>query len=552
VHGRGCDAAVFGSGIVVPSHYCYLVEFCVTAGPLERERLLRRSITAVAVAIFILASASAAPSRAAQSSEGEAAALPPSIENAVVKVFSTTRPPDLFRPWTKGAVSEVTGSGVVIDGHRILTNAHVVAYASEVQIQSHQGGDRLNAKVAFVSPGIDLAVLTLDDDSFFKGRAPIARSGGLPTTKDAVLVYGYPTGGQTLSVTKGIVSRIEFTFYNFPTSGLRVQIDAAINPGNSGGPAVVGDKMIGLAFSKLGGAENIGYIIPVEEIELFLDRIRTGRTGDKPALFESFQTLENPALRTFLKLPEDARGIVLQSSIFRDRSSPLRQWDLVTGIARTPIDDQGEIQIAPNVRVKFLYLVQKVASNGVIPLSIVRDGKPLEVKVPVAPEHLTLIQGLHGTYPPYFIYGPLVFSIATQELVSAIMGRTDTTATLVFTRSPLVTERFVPPSTEREELVVIASPFLPHRLSKGYANHVGSVLEAVNGRPIRGLSHLVTTLRDLEGELVRFEFSGTGIESMVFPRKEMLATTESLLADNGIRTQASPELLKLWNDKAAH
>ena len=500
----------------------------------------------------MLASVAAPPSRAAQSSDAQAGALPPSIENAVVKVFSTTRPPDLFRPWTKGAVSEVSGSGVVIDGHRILTNAHVVAYASEVQIQSHQGGDRLNAKVAFFSPGIDLAVLTLDDDSFFKGRAPIPRSSGLPTTKDAVLVYGYPTGGQTLSVTKGIVSRIEFVFYNFPTSGLRVQIDAAINPGNSGGPAVVGDKMIGLAFSKLGGADNIGYIIPDEEIELFLAATRAGRTGEKPALFESFQTLENPALRTFLKLPEGARGIVLQPSPFRDRSSPLRPWDLVTAIAKTPIDDQGEIQIAPNVRVKFPYLVQKVAANGLVPLSIIRDGKPLEVKVPVAPEHLTLIPTLHGTYPPYFIYGPLVFSIATQEMVNAVMARTDTAAALAFARSPLVTDRFVPPSPEREELVVIASPFLPHRLSKGYANHLGSVLESVNGRPIHSLSHLVTTLRDLNDELVLFEFAGTGVESMVFPRKEMLAATESLLADNGIRTQASPELLKLWTEAPAH
>jgi len=172
--------------------------------------------------------------------------------------------------------------------------------------------------------------------------------------------------------------------------------------------------------------------------------------------------------------------------------------------------------------------------------------------VPVAPEHLTLIPGLHGDYPPYFIYGPLVFSIATQEMVNSILSRTDTATTLIFARSPLVTERFVPPSPERQELVVIASPFLPHRLTQGYANHVAAVLQSVNGRPIRSLSHLVTTLRDLDGDLVLFEFFGTGVESLVFPRKEMLAATESLLADNGIRMQASPDLLKLWNEKPAH
>jgi len=65
------------------------------------------------------------------------------------------------------------------------------------------------------------------------------------------------------------VSRIEFVPYNFPVSGLRIQIDAAINPGNSGGPAVAGDQMIGLAFSGYNDAQNIGYIIPNEEVELF-------------------------------------------------------------------------------------------------------------------------------------------------------------------------------------------------------------------------------------------------------------------------------------------
>ena len=102
---------------------------------------------------------------------------------------------------------------------------------------------------------------------------PLARATNCPPMKDTVMVYGFPTGGTNLSITKGIVSRIEFAGYNFPVSGLRIQIDAAINPGNSGGPALSGDEMIGLAFSRLGGADNIGYIIPVEEIEFFLKDI---------------------------------------------------------------------------------------------------------------------------------------------------------------------------------------------------------------------------------------------------------------------------------------
>lgn len=121
----------------------------------------------------------------------------------------------------------------------------------------------------------------------------------LPKIKDTVMAYGYPTGGTNLSITRGIVSRIDFASYRYPVSGLRIQIDAAINPGNSGGPALVGDMMIGLAFSSLSNTQNIGYIIPCEEIEIFLADIADGRYDGKPALFDELQTLENPALRSF-------------------------------------------------------------------------------------------------------------------------------------------------------------------------------------------------------------------------------------------------------------
>src|SRR5712675_3155396 len=238
--------------------------------------------------------AAVVPRAAARAAETDRA---PAIENSVVKVFATMRYPDPFKPWTKQAPSEVTASGVVIEGRRILTNAHVVLYATQVQIQANAAGDKIPATVVAVAPGIDLAVLQLDDQSFFDTHPPVARASKLPQIKDPVLAYGFPTGGSSLSITKGIVSRIEFALYNYPVSGLRIQIDAAINPGNSGGPAFVNDRMIGVAFSHLGGADNIGYIIPCEEIDLFLEDIADGHYDGKPAMFDDLQTLENPALR---------------------------------------------------------------------------------------------------------------------------------------------------------------------------------------------------------------------------------------------------------------
>ena len=135
--------------------------------------------------------------------------------DSVVKVFATIRSPDPLHPWTKQSPREASGTGVVIEGKRILTNAHVVLYASQLFVESHQSSDKLAATVEAVSPGIDLAVLKLEDESFFDKRpAAAADARRCPRSRTAVLVYGYPQGGRSLSVTKGIVSRIEFAGYN--------------------------------------------------------------------------------------------------------------------------------------------------------------------------------------------------------------------------------------------------------------------------------------------------------------------------------------------------
>ena len=138
-----------------------------------------------------------------------ATATASNLEKSVVKVFSTLRGPDPFNLGGKASPQEVTGSGVVIEGRRILTNAHVVEYASQVQIQTGQEGDKVSATVVAISRGMDLAILKLDDEKFFDTHAAVARSNKVPEVTDAVFAYGYPTGGNSLSITKGIVSRIE-------------------------------------------------------------------------------------------------------------------------------------------------------------------------------------------------------------------------------------------------------------------------------------------------------------------------------------------------------
>jgi S1-C subfamily serine protease len=466
------------------------------------------------------------------------------VENSVVKVFSTVRYPDFYKPWTKQAPGELTASGVVIEGKRILSNAHAVLYASQVQVQANQAGDKVSATVVAIAPGIDLAVLKLDDETFFDTHPPLPRARMLPEIKDAVMAYGYPKGGTSLSITKGIVSRIEFASYNLGTAGLRIQIDAAINPGNSGGPAVVGDKMIGLAFSHLASSESIGYIIPCEEIDLFLEDIADGHYDGKPAFVDDLQTLENPALRAFLKLDKADQGMVVHRPDSDEPTYPLKQWDVISKIGDTPVDDEGMIKLTGNLRVFFSYMVQKIAAHGKVPLTVIRADKELRVEVPVQARHPAVITSLEGAYPSYFVYGPLVFSTATLEFVGGFSAANR--QWLTGAGSALITRLGDKPAFPGEGLVVVSSPFFPHKLSKGYSSPLGQVVKTVNGQPIKNLKHLVEVLRDSKDEFIRFEFDQRNAETLVFPREQMVSATDDILGDNGLRSQGSPDTMAVW------
>ena len=115
--------------------------------------------------------------------------------------------------------------------------------------------------------------------------------------------------------------------------------------------------------------------------------------------------------------------------------------------------------------------------------------------------------------------------------------------------SPLVTRRGEQPTREREELVVVSSPFFPHKLVTGYSNRFGSVIYSINKVPVRSLAHMVTLLRDARDELIVIHFDQRGGETMVLRRKDMLEATEGVLSDNGIRLQGTRDMMAIWDKK---
>jgi len=465
-------------------------------------------------------------------------------EDSVVRVFASLRLPNPVRPWAKQSPVEVMGTGVVVDGKTILTNAHIVLYASEVFVQAPRGGDRIGAKVATIGPGIDLATLTLEDESFLERRPPLPRATKYPAADDAVILMGFPAGGTGLAVTRGVVSRIDYAAYNDVTEGLRIQVDAVAGPGSSGGPALVDGKMVGLVFRR---AQNAGIVIPNEEIDIFLEDVRDGRYDGKPQVADHFQPLVNEALRKKLGMGRADRGVLVRRPRKSDPAYPLREGDVVTRIGTADVDNEGLVDFEDNLRLPFTALVSRLVKNGTVPVRLVRDGKPLETGMIATREDDRLIKPYRGQYPRYFVHGPLVFSPAIDEAVSMYAEGNP----FAMPGSPLVTRDTDWVAFPGEELVVVTAPMLAHPISRGYSEPFGQVVKDIDGVPIRNLRHLVEVLRDGTGEYLTIRFHGELSETLVFPRKGMEEATTALMAENGIPRRGSEDVMAAWKAKAA-
>ena len=261
------------------------------------------------------------------------AAAPP--WDAVVRIEVAAVAPSYMRPWEKAAQQRQGGTGFLVDGRRILTNHHVIENAVDIRLSKTGNSKRWRARVVAMGPDVDLAALEVieNTDEFFADLTPVAWSYELPPLQSRVTVRGYPLGGNAQSVTEGVVSRVDCKNYRLgatssisPGRSLVVQIDAAINGGNSGGPAFdASNRVIGVAFQGIDGAQSIGYIIPALLARTFLTAVASApkfRLADVPF---RIQHLENRGLRRYLQVPDRVTGVVVSAVSSLSAFAPLPQ-----------------------------------------------------------------------------------------------------------------------------------------------------------------------------------------------------------------------------------
>jgi S1-C subfamily serine protease len=486
----------------------------------------------LAKVVFAGAASIASAACASMVSAGEPA-------DAILKIYATQLVSDYGAPWRSAASRTVSGSGFVVAGRRILTNAHVVSDATFIQVRRHGESERFAARVLHVSHDADLAVLTVDEPGFFDSLTPLSL-GGLPELREEVLVLGFPVGGDTLSATRGVVSRIEHQVYvHNRTELLAGQIDGAVNPGNSGGPVLAQGKVVGVAMQTAVGADNVAYMIPIPVLDHFLTDVADGRYDGVPAVPFRWQRLEAADLRRRYALPPSKTGVlVLETMVGSAAAGVLRAGDVLLSIDGRTVGTDGTIEFRPRERTALSFLLQERQLGERVDLELLRDGRILRDQLLL--DHPNgagrVVRGpVRGERPRYYIFGGLTFCPVTVNYVQAWGEQWPTRAPRHLTALLDRPARF-----EGEEAVVLCS-VLRAEQNSGYEDAAENLIVEADGQSVRSLRHLVEIIESGEAGLLALETQNG--EQIVLDRERAGREGPAILAQYQVPSDRSEDLI---------
>ncbi|MCS5712647.1 trypsin-like peptidase domain-containing protein [Candidatus Berkiella aquae] len=401
-----------------------------------------------------------------------------------VKIYTTALDYDYQFPWKSPTISRWTGSGFVIEGNKIITNAHVAGGSTFVEVELANDSIKYAAKLMAVNHECDLAMLEVEDESFWQ-KAKSLEIGETPTQLQKIAVHGFPIGGEGYCITTGKVSRIENDWYAHGEQMLlSTQVSAPINPGNSGGAAVDKEnKVVGVVHQSLTRGQNIGYMIPANILKHFIEQVRTNNMGF-PSLNLDIQKMENRFLREKYGMKEHQTGIVIRSippmSCVKDK---LQEDDVILKLNDHYVNNDGTVNLESITRVDYRYLINSSKLGDEMVFTVLREGKKCCVKVDLTDTFdstHTMISRTHGQPPSYCIIAGSVVVQPVSKNLQTDWGRSYTNQV----------------KKHKNEQILVINTLLKNRYSQGYEGLAGEIIDSVNGVEVHTMQELVKAVTE--------------------------------------------------------
>jgi S1-C subfamily serine protease len=398
------------------------------------------------------------------------------------------------------------GAGFVISGKRIMTNAHVVSNATFITVVKEGDPTPWEARVLHVAHDCDLAILGVYDEKFFEGTKPL-EFGGIPALESTVSAYGYPIGGDRLSVTTGVVSRIDFQPYSHSEvdSHLAIQIDAAINPGNSGGPVMQNGKVVGVAFQGFSGAvaQNVGYMIPTPVVRRFLQDVEDGSYDRYMDLGATYFPVLNPAKRKALGIEEPDRGVII-GSVFDGgpAQEKLQPGDVILSVDDYKVYADGKIDL-DGEKTEMAEIFERKFKGDKVKLEVLREGAKQDITLDLdRPWPFEMQARAYDKRPRFVLVGGLLFQPLNRDFLDA---QKDVDTRLRYFFDFYVSDHLY---RERPEVIVL-SEILKDPVNTYAAPFKGGIVDKINGQRIKSLDDVAAAFEQ-PGEFHVIEILGEG------------------------------------------
>lgn len=408
------------------------------------------------------------------------------VKDTVVQVFSQISEIDLFQPYITPRQGTSLGSGFFIseDGY-IVTNAHVVDQASGVWIQIPSLGKRIiDVDIIGVSPDMDLALLKVRDESLelireVSGAVPYLKLGDSDLIKrsDEILAIGYPLGMESLKSTTGIISGRERHM---------IQMSAPINPGNSGGPSLNSKgEVVGINTAIIKEAQNVGYLIPVNDLKTILPDLYKHKLLRKPFLGVIYIN-GTDSLAEFLGNPLPGgcyvADIIKNSTLQR---AGVQEGDMIYEINGYPVDQYGEMAVSwSEDRISIMDYVIRLTEGQDVNIVLYRKGKRKEFTITFDRSELPAIRRIYPGLEEidYEVFAGMVVMPLTMNHIQLLINSAPGLA------------RYADIENQLDPILVVTHIFPNSQLHRTRTLSLGATLVEVNGKGVR-------TLEDLRGVL---------------------------------------------------
>ncbi len=432
----------------------------------------------------------------------------PDPEPSLVKIHVAYQEPDYSRPWNRKREESRSGYGCLVAPGKILTTADIVKDATTLKLEKRGEKSYFPGRIAVVDYDVNLALIAVDDDSFFEDLLPLELEEQVkPDQPVQFLVFEEP---DRIRAIPGTIVRVSVERYYLGLNRFLI-LGAAVNFEDRGGgwsePVLTGGKLAGMTMTYNGRRQYAG-IIPAAIIRRFLDA--AGEEGYAGLPHEGFSgsPTRAPALRRFLRLPEEAGGVYVTSVYPRGSAAGvLREGDVVLAVDGRALDAEGYYEDPLWGRLDYRDLFTRFYSPGDrTELEVVRDGEVIRAEMDLRRWLLSdyLVPPYsRGEETEYLIIGGAVFQELTLDYLKEWGSNWPHLTDRKLYYHYYYNARQSGPGRER---IVLLNRILPDQVNLGYQGLEDLVLAEVNGRPIEKIADLAEALEHPERGFHRFTF----------------------------------------------